>query len=196
MVKKVRVSMVQEAGYADIFVEPRTNLVRDQRRADIFYVDRTGHKHVHYYTDDCVAHPLSKTHIACIDHPFNPEHCHGEAEDPTTAMGKMETKKADSYASQLLAARTHPSVLCGLRAINYKTCSFNSLGAYGKGTTKCINGAAGFMKKRLVAEARLVPRADGKQPQDVSGRFRFMSRAKLQVALMRGNGLLANLVGL
>ena len=108
----------------------------------------------------------------------------------------METKKADSYASQLLAARMHPSVLCGLRAINYKTCSFNSLGAYGKGTTKCINGAAGFMKKRLVAEARLVPRADGKQPQDVSGRFRFMSRANLQVALMRGNGLLANLVGL
>ena len=72
--------MIREAGYADIAVEPRTNVERDQRRADIFYVDRTAHKHVHYYTDHCVAHPLW-THIACSDHFFDPEHRHGEAED-------------------------------------------------------------------------------------------------------------------
>ena len=59
-------------------------------------------------------------------------------------------------------------------------------------TVKCLNGAAGFLKKQLAAEARLVLRADGKQPQHVAGRFRFMSCAKL----MRGNGLLAALVGL
>ena len=36
MVKRVRASMIREAGYADIAVEPRTNVERDQRRADIF----------------------------------------------------------------------------------------------------------------------------------------------------------------
>jgi hypothetical protein len=32
-----------------------------QRRADIFYVDRSSYKHIHYYTDDVVCHPLCVT---------------------------------------------------------------------------------------------------------------------------------------
>ena len=72
MVKKVRAGMLKEAGYDDVVVEPRTNIRRDQRRADIAYNDRSGFIHVHYYTDDCVAHPLSETHIGCVDHDFDP----------------------------------------------------------------------------------------------------------------------------
>jgi hypothetical protein len=130
-----------------------------------------------------------------VDHDFDPSHKHGEAEDPTTALGKMEKDKLDSYTDQLSHARHHQAVLSGLRRVCYHTTSFTSLGAYGKGTVKCLNGAAGFLKKRLTAECLLAPRADGKRPQDVAGRFRFVSRAKLQVALMRGNGLLAAEVG-
>ena len=47
-------------------------------------------------------------------------------------------------------------VRSGLRAVTYRTCSFTSLGALGSGMSKCINGAAGFLKKReLLAD---VPR--------------------------------------
>ena len=41
------------------------------------------------------------------------------------------------------------------------------------------------MKKRLAAEAQSSPRADGNAAKDVSGRFRFMCRAGLQVARKR-----------
>ena len=105
--------------------------------------------------------------LGCVGHSFDPEHRHGEAEDPTAAMKKMEARKEASYSSQLFAARMHQSVLCGVRAVNYKTCSFSSLGAYGKGTVKCINGAAGLMKKRLATEDQSSPRADGKAAKDV-----------------------------
>ena len=83
-----------------------------------------------------------------------------------------------------------------IKSFELKKKSFSSLGAYGKGTVKCINGAAGLMKKRLAAEAQSSPRADGKATKDVSGRFHFLCRARLQIALMRGNGLLAISVGI
>ena len=56
MVKAVRVDAIRTvtAGYDDIKVEPRLTTT-SQRRADIFYVDRSSHKHIHYYTDDVVS---------------------------------------------------------------------------------------------------------------------------------------------
>ena len=52
------------------------------------------------------------------------------------------------------------------------------------------------LKKQLQADARLIPRADGRSVQFVVGRFRFAARAKLQAALLQGNSLLATEVGL
>ena len=46
-----RVDVIKTAGYGDIKVEPRLTTA-SQRRADICYVDRSSHKHIHYYTDD------------------------------------------------------------------------------------------------------------------------------------------------
>ena len=93
-------------------------------------------------------------------------------------------------------ARSARAVSAGLRVIVYTTCSFSSLGALGKGTVKCLNAAAGHLKKRAVLAARSAPRADGLTPQRLSGLFRFRSRCELQAALMRGNGLIAAEVGL
>ena len=182
--KNVRAAAVKEVGYSDIKIEPRTNALRDQRRADIFFVDSSGHKTIHYYTDDCVGHPLSPTHI------------NGELSGAARVIDKMEKVKNDSYAVQLDAANHHPSVLCGMRVVNFKACAFTSLGEYGKGTVKFINAAAGFLKKRATADECRAPRDDGLSPAKLSARFRFTLRAKLQAAIMKGNGMLATTVGL
>ena len=108
----------------------------------------------------------------------------------------MEKTKAASYAHVLDEARAAAAVTSGLRIVVYTTCSFTSLGALGKGSVKCLNAAAGFLKKRAVAAARSAPRADGLTPQRLSGLFRFRVRCELQAALMRGNGLIAAEVGL
>ena len=97
-------------------------------------------KTFHHYTDDVVSHPHS------------PSHHMGERSDPYHAMGKSETRKAGSYRTQLLQAKSHPAVTAGVRVIIYRTCAFTSLGELGKGTVKFVNGAAGFLKKRLVDE--------------------------------------------
>ena len=65
-----------------------------------------------------------------------------------------------------------------------------------KGTVKCLNGAAGHLKRCAVAAARAAPRADGLTPQKLSALFRFRVRCQLQAAIMRGNGLIAAEVGL
>ena len=62
-------------------------------------------------------------------------------------------------------ARSAAAVSAGLRVITYITCSFTSLGALGMGTVKCLNAAAGYLKKRAVAVARTAPRDDGLAPQ-------------------------------
>jgi hypothetical protein len=64
------------------------------------------------------------------------------------------------------------------------------------GTVKCLNAAAGYLKKRAVAVARTAPRDDGLAPQRLSALFRFRVRCELQAAIMRGNGLIAAEVGL
>ncbi len=66
----------------------------------------------------------------------------------------------------------------------------DSLGALGMGTVKCLNAAAGYLKKRAVAVARTVA------PQRLSALFRFRVRCELQAAIMRGKGLIAAEVGL
>jgi len=174
------VDAIRAAGYDDVKVEPRLN-TSNQRRADIFYVDRSSHKHIHFYTDDVVCHPLCDSHIVA------------EATDPLSTLRKVESAKAASYAHVLDGARSAAAVTSGLRVIAYNTCS---LGALGKGTVKCLNAAAGYLKKRAVAAARAAPRADGLTPQRLSGMFRFRVRCELQAAIMRGNGQIAAEVGL
>jgi hypothetical protein len=183
LVKAVRVDAIRAAGYDDVKVEPRLN-TSNQRRADIFYVDRSSHKHIHYYTDDVVCHPLCDSHIVA------------EVTDPLSTLRKVESAKAAFYAHVLDGARSAAAVTSGLRVITYNTCSFTSLGALGKGTAKCLNAAAGYIKKRAEVAARAAPRADGFTPQRLSGMFRFRVRCELQAALMRGNGLIAAEVGL
>ena len=61
---------------------------------------------------------------------------------------------------------------------------------------KFINAAAGYLKKRAVADACIAPRADGSTPSKLSAAFRSSLRAKLQIALMKGNGMIATEVGL
>ena len=131
-----------------------------------------------------------------VGHPLCDSHIGDEATDPLSTLKKVEKVKAASYAHVLDEARSAPAVTAGLRVVVYTTCSFTSLGALGKGTAKCINAAAGHLKKRAVAAARSAPRADGLTPQRLSGLFRFRVRCELQAALMRGNGLIAAEVGL
>ena len=61
----------------------------------------------------------------------------------------------------------------------------------GKGTVKFVNGAAGFLKKRLVDEHERWPPLDGQTPQQHSAKLRFLTRARLQAAILAGNGLIA-----
>ena len=74
-------------------MEPRLN-TSNQRRADIFYVARSSHKHIHYYTDDVVCHPLCDSHIVA------------EVTDPLSTLRKVESAKAASYAHVLDGARS------------------------------------------------------------------------------------------
>ena len=183
LVNGARVDAIKAAGYDEIKVEPRLS-TSNQRRADIFYVDRSSYKHIHYYTDDVVCHPLCDTHITA------------EASDPLATLRKVEAAKGVAYAHVLDGARSAAAVIAGLRVIVYNTCSFTSLGALGKGTVKCLNAAAGLLKRRAVAAARAAPRADGLTPQRLSGMFRFRVRCELQAAILRGNGLIAAEAGL
>ena len=111
------------------------------------------------YPDDVVCHHLCDSHIEA------------EATDPLSTLRKVESTKAASYAHVLDGARSAAAVTSGLRVIVYNTCSFTSLGALGKGTVRCLNAAAGYLKKRAVAAARAAPRADGLTPQRLSGMF-------------------------
>jgi hypothetical protein len=184
MVKVVRAEAVKEAGYSQIRVEPRLS-TSNQRRGDVFFVDETRHKHIHYLTDDVVVHPLCPTHME-----------HGEARDHLHAISQAVREKDKVYKQPLELMRSHASCLAGLRVVKFTACAFTSLGFLDKGTVSFINAAAGFAKQRAIAEARSRPRDDGLPPQRVSARFRFRLRCNLQAAIMRGNGLLAAEVGL
>ena len=75
--------------------------------------------------------------------------------------------------------------LCPLGFVSFRTpLAPSPLGALGMGTVRCLNAAAGYLKKRAVAVARTAPRDNG-----LSELFRFRVRCELQAAIMRGNGL-------
>ena len=167
--KDVRAQATAEAGFTRIQVEPRMAPDRDQRRADISFVEpaRMGTKEIWHYTDDTGGHPLCRTHF---DGPAG-----RESSNPMHTLNVLDQAKANSYAFQLDLLRSASAVRAGLRVIVYRTCSFTSLGQLGPGMVKWLNGAAGHLKK--VETLRSVPRDDGLLSQNVSGLSRFRTRA-------------------
>lgn len=186
LVKNVRFRFVGRAGFADVDSEPRTDAaVGDQRRADVFYVDReTPNAHIHYYTDDTIGHPLCSTHLP------------GENKDPYHTLGKLEKKKETDYKSKLANVRLQPSVLMGYRRIVFWPCAYTSLGDLGKATVKAISSMCGFAKLKARLESRRRRRPDGLSPQEVTKLFRQEFMDQLYIALAKGNALIALAVGL
>ncbi len=167
LVKNVRSELIAEVGYTDMFVEPRTNKESNQKRADIFSTDKTVlGRHVHYYTDDTIGHPLCKTYIS------------DEVKDLTAqhTILELEKTKARKYRDFILKAKAHPAVIAGARIVNYKTIAMTSLGEMGDDAVKFFNGCFSFLKKRLCKEARIAPRPDGLGVKDVVSRARFRYR--------------------
>ena len=83
-------------------------------------------------------------------------------------------------------------MLYGRRKIVFWPCAFTSLGEYGMGTTLCMNAIVAFFRHEAERKIRL----DGLKPVLLAAVFRFSLRAKLQAALLKGNGYLATSVGL
>lgn len=190
MVKLVRTDLVNEAGYADVRVEPR---LRDlaaapapsQRRGDVFFVDDSRHVHFHYLTDDVIVHPLSPTFMDS-----------GELDNPRHAMDQASKKKKALYTQALDMLRSAQACVSGLRKVVFRPCGFTSLGALSKDSVKFINGAAGLLKFRASAAQARRPRDDGLTPQQLAKQFRFSARARIQAAILKGNSLIASAVGL
>ena len=137
-------------------------------------------------------HTFARTTRA--DTPSLPHTSSREVDDFQHTLHTLERDKALQYEPHMARLRNVAVVRSGLRAVVYRTCSFTSLGALGSSMSKCINGAAGFLKQReLLAD---VPRADGLTPQRVAGRFRFLARCCIQAAIMSGNAAIARSVGL
>jgi len=66
MVKEARADTVREAGYNNVWTEPRLSAIgaaraTSQKKGDVFFVDDFKHVHFHYLTDDVIVHPLSPT---------------------------------------------------------------------------------------------------------------------------------------
>ena len=174
-VKEVRVKAVKEAGYVEVVAENRTDPTRDQKRADVSYVDASKRQHIHYVTDDTIGHPFcpSNTNVNLHD--------------------KLRKKKEKEYAEKLATLRNSRAVILGLIVVVFWPITLTSLGEYGEETIKFINAAAGFLKHNAVCDP---DRDDGLSPQRLSARFRFSLRAKIQVAILKGNGRLGTSVGL
>ena len=131
-------------------------------------------------SDDCIAHAPSERHLD------------GEVDGSKKAVDTLENGKIKRYANELHEFLRHPAVLAGKRVICFVACSFSSFGDYGKGTVKFMNAAAGLHKK-LAREEEAVrgTRPDGLTPANLSARFRWGLRAKLQAAILKGDGFIA-----
>lgn len=177
----MRAAAVREAEYLEIKVEPRLNPNQNRRRGDISYIDRSDIPVVYHLTDDCVGHPLSPSYLA------------GElsGKPKSKVLNKKKKEKTKKYSEHLATMRAHPTVIHGQRVICFRVCAFTSLGEYGVDTVKFINATAARIKKLASEEAR-----NGLSPATVSARFRLSIRAKLQAAIMKGNGIIASGVGL
>jgi hypothetical protein len=153
-------------------------VTRDQKRADVTYLDNSSRQQVQYWTDDTIGHPLCESNL------------HRDT------LQYLQNKKEGEYTAKLASARRARSVVLGHRVIVFWACAFTSLGEYGLQTIKCLNAAASFLKVNVRDAATRGPRDDGLSPGAVAARFRFSLRAKLQAAILRGNALLALCVGL
>jgi len=186
LVKNVRSDLISEVGYLDKRIEPRTNKEIHQKRADISYVDKSNiGKHVHYFTDDTIGHPLCKTHIV------------NEMKDLSAqaTIKALEKNKSKHYAEFVQKSKSHPAVVQGTRVINYKTIAMTSLGEMGDGTVKFFNGCISYYKTRLTREIRQAPRPDGRTPKELTAELRFIYRVRLQFAIAQGNSAIATSVG-
>jgi hypothetical protein len=184
LVKNVRVEFIKEAGYGDLEAEPRTDRENDQRRADVFYTDKmTPNKHIHYYTDDTIGHPLCKSHFR------------GERKDPSHTLDKLVKDKEGEYSSKLATARLNHQVLAGYRVVVLLVCAMTSLGDSSAGLDKCVSAACGFVKLKAKLAARRSPRADGLTPQQLAKDFKQRFLDRLFFALVDGNAGIALAVG-
>ena len=186
LVKYVRSELITMVGYTDKHMEPRTNKQIHQRRADLSYTDKTNiSRHVHYFTDDTIGHPLCKSHIS------------NEMKNPNSqaTIKTLEKNKSKRYADFIRRASTHPAVIQGSRIINYKTIAFTSLGEMGEGAIKFFNGCLSFYKTKIIKEIRRTPRADGLTPKELTSKLRLEFRTRIQFAIARGNSAIATSVG-
>ena len=186
MVKYVRAELITAVGYTDKKIEPRTNKEIHQRRADIFFTDKTNNtKHIHYYTDDTIGHPLCKSHIT------------NEIKDlaAQATIKTVENDKEKQYAEFVKKANNHPAVVAKARIIKYRTTAFTSLGEMGEGAVKFFNGCISHQKTQLIKEVRRRPRADGLSPKEITAKTRFKYRVLIQFAIAQGNAAIATSVG-
>ena len=186
LVKYVRAELITAVGYTDKQIEPRTNKEIHQRRADIYFTDKTNNsKHIHYYTDDTIGHPLCKSHIA------------NEMKDlkAQSTIKTLEANKEKQYSEFIKKAKTNPAVIARSRVIKYRTTAFTSLGEMGEGAIKFFNGCISHQKNQLIKETRRTPRADGLSPKEITSKTRFKYRVLIQFAIAQGNSAIATSVG-
>ena len=141
-------------------------------------------KHIHYYTDDTVCHPLARSYLA------------GELKKPGYTLDLKTTSKDNKYRASLAPARLHPAVLMRQRVICYRTTAYTSLGDLNDGAAKDINCAARFFKLRMERDILRQPRADGKSADTLAAAFRAVYRTRLQIAIAVGNSIIARAVGI
>ena len=137
-------------------------------------MDRFSKPEIHYITDDTIAHPLCNSHIN------------------SDVLAKKEKLKSDEYAVKLAQMRNSLAVTYGAKKIVFLACVMTSLGEYGKQMRDFILTATAQFK--LHNEFDLMD--DGLSIETHTARFRFALRANIQAAILKGNGMLANFVGL
>jgi hypothetical protein len=189
LVKHVRSELISMVGYTDKHMEPRTNKEIHQRRADLSYTDKTDiSRHIHYFSDDTIGHPLCKSENRHISNEMKNPNSHA-------TIKTLEKNKEKHYADFIRKASTHPAVIAKSRIINYKTIAFTSLGEMGEGAIKFFNGCLSFYKTRLTNEIRREPRADGLTPKELTSKLSLEFRTRIQFAIAQGNSAIATSVG-
>ena len=111
-------------------------------------------------------------------------------------MDRAAKKKKELYTQAVDMLRSAQACVSGMRKVVFRPCGFTSLGALSKDSIKFINGAAGLLKCQATVAQALRPRDDGLTPQQLAKRFRFIARARIQAAILKGNSLIAASVGL
>ena len=105
-------------------------------------------------------------------------------------MAKKEKLNNDEYSQKLIQMRSSLAVMRGAKRIIFLACVMTSLGEYGKQMREFILTAAEHFKLHSEDE-----RDDGLSVETRAARFRFALRANIQAAILKGNGMLATVVG-